>query len=223
MAAHRVARKSGAKAHLDGDGAEFVFRRFGVVGVDDAVFQVFVDDDRGRSGHAVDVEGDHLDLGEGAAHAIAVDDRQSAPRRHRERHDGVDAADFGREDGARGFAGQRFELFHRKVEIGAADQLFEEDGGGADVGGGVDGGVVVEVLELDEFGRAELLDRVLGRQAPDVGIAAAAGAEKGRAAGEIFEQVQSNFHLPSLARAPAEARRNSPTAFARSRTAPPGM
>ena len=221
--AHRETRKSGAKAHLDGDGAQLILGGLGGVGVDDTVFQVLVGDHRRRDGHAVDVEGNHLDFGESAAHAVGIDHRQAAPRRHRQRHDGIDAADLGREDGAGRFAGQFLKLFHREVKIGAADQLLDEDGGGADVGGGVNGGVVVEVLERDEFGRAELLDRVLRRQTPDVGIAAAARSEEGGAAGKILEHVQPDFHGPSPACAAPDSRRKSPTALARSRTAPPGM
>jgi hypothetical protein len=68
----------------------------------------------------------------------------------------------------------------------ALRQLFGHHRRGAHHADGDDQRVIGQLVDIDEVHRAVLLDRLLGHQLADIGVAAAAGPEDGAARGDVF-------------------------------------
>jgi hypothetical protein len=129
----------------------------------------------------------HLQLGIGAAHAVAIDQRQTAGGRDHERRRRVHAACLAAEHRVDLAAEQLLELSEGGHQLVALWQFLGHHGRRAHHADGHDQRVVGEFLDIDDLHRAMLTDRLLGHQLADIGIAATAGAEDRAADGNVFE------------------------------------
>ena len=96
--------------------------------VHDDGLQVVVRDGKRRAAHPAYVKRRHLQLGEGAAHAVRIDQREPQPGR---RHDGqqrIQAADLESDQGIGCAAQPLFEAPHCQVDIVSAGGFLAEHG-----------------------------------------------------------------------------------------------
>ena len=131
-------------------------------------------------------EGDHLQFGIGAAHAVAVDQRQAGHGGDDEGRGGVDATRLAAKHGVDLFAEQFLEGAEGVDQLVALRQLFGHHGGGAHHADRHDQRVVGHLVDVDDLDRAIGLDGLLRHELADIGIAAAAGAEDGATGGDVF-------------------------------------
>ena len=183
----RVAEPAGDGAHLDRDRPRQPLGPGVVDGVDDGHVAMLVGDDQRRRGVTVERQRYELDLRVGAAHAVAVDHRQTELAADREGEDGVDAADLDRHHGADWLTEV---AAHRLVggdQLAAHGDPLEKRHRRPDGEGESDEHVIRQLVERRQRQRAIGLDGLDRRQLSQVGVAAAASAEHRRAAGDVFD------------------------------------
>ena len=129
------------------------------------------------------VHGDLRDQRERPAHSVSVDDWQAHPPGPAQWEQTVGSADLrGHKCGYRP-ASEALEVLAQDVAFTAVLDLLDVHGRRADHPAWHDQRVVREIVEVDELGRPDLLQRLESKQQPDPRIATAAGAEDRAAAG----------------------------------------
>ncbi len=106
-----------------------------------------VDDDGRSGGDASQVHRDLLDLREGAAHAVGVQDRQAHAGSPGERHHAVGAADLGTHEGPYRRAAEALDLLAQVLALGARGELLDGHRRGAQEAAGHHHPVVGQVVE----------------------------------------------------------------------------
>ena len=200
---HAVERDHRRAAHVDRERAGEPFRPAVVDRFDDRRVALLVGERHRRGRDAVHRRGDHLDLREGAAHAVGVDQRDAHRRRDAERCRRVEPARLDR-DGVRDRpADEVLQRLEGADDLVAARELLDHHRGRTHHRRGHDDRVVGDLLDVDELDRAVLPDRLLREQRADVRVAAAPGAENRRADREVVEVVFTDQaqRTPSPARA----------------------
>ena len=155
----------------------------------------------GRRRDAVNRMRDHLQLGEGAPHSIAIDHRHTQAGGAINRHDRVQTAGFN--------AHRRFDrltdvLAHRPKgidDIIAVGHLFDHHGRRPHHRRRHNQVVIIQLVQGIQLDRSIIADGLPRHQLADVGIAAAARAQDGRAESEVFEDsfiYDSHFCPPTL-------------------------
>ena len=156
--------------------------------------------------------GHHLRFRQCPAHAVAVDNRYSSLGRRNQRDHGVCAADLERHDRIHLAADVFFKRLQRLDRIVGGREQFEAHGRCADAADGRHPGVVVHVVDLDQFDGPGPPQHLQRREIRRVGVASAAGGQEHRARGKIFQRFVTQLHDARLAAFPPVAPAISPAA-----------
>ncbi len=139
---------------------------------------------------AVDGVARHLHFGEGAAHAVAVDDRQAGHGGRDQRLHGVLAADLLAGDGVDLDAQPFLQRPHAAQALAAFLDALMRDQRRADAAHGDDAGLVRHAFQRDDLHHVALAQRLAHAQLADIRIAAAAGAQD---AGTDLQRLDHRF------------------------------
>ena len=164
----------------------------------------------GIGAQIADRDAGHLRLGIGAAHRVGVDHRQAEMRRRHQGLDGVAAADFERHDGAE-FVAEQFLLdLDRAGDVAAVGEALLPDQWRAHVRDHRDPILVGEVERRDQRHPMPLGIKPAHVEEPEIGAAAAAGAEDPGADRKAFDVVEGDFRCGVGHCEGCEVRRNNP-------------
>ena len=195
-AAHDRAGQASARAHADGDIARHLLgpdvadrgrHDGGVIGGVDHCQR------RGRR-LRVEEKGRHLNLGEGAAHTVAVDGRYARLQAANQGLHRIGAADFGDGDRVKAAPDMRLQQAQRPAHLRAFGQLLDADGWRANAADNAAEGIVRQVEGVDDRLRPPLADDRGQVQAAQIGVAAAARAQDAGADGDganVFQRYLS--------------------------------
>jgi len=181
---HRVEAAAGGPTERRHAVADEPFEPDVVAGVEHDGLQPLVGDHRRRAGHPVQVRGEHLQLGEGTAHEVRVEQRQAGVGGPRDRQYAVDPAHLERH--------HRGDVPAETVLVGLADDpplrpvrnLLHHDRRGPDHPARHDQVVVGERLQRQYLDGSEPVDRLHRHELADARVPAAAPGEDGAAQGE---------------------------------------
>ena len=201
-AVHAVVGDIGLAAHADGDAAGDPLGLGGRARLDDAGIALFVGDRDRRGRHAIDVEGFHLELREGAAHAVGIDQRQAALGGDHDGNGRIDAAGLERHHRLDLAAGVGLVGVEGEAHLVAAGDLLDQDGRRAHGAAGQHADRVRHLVKRQQPHRPVLLDRRAGEQLADIGVATATRAEHGGTERQVFQVVERDVgdHLRPLSR-----------------------
>ena len=158
----------------------------------------FIRHGEGAGGDAVGGEDGHLNLGESAPHAIAIDHGDLQASRDVNRHDRVETAGFDAHGAARFAARVAPERLESADHVIAGRQLLHDNNRRAHASRRHDKIVVIQLIESVELDRTILADGFARHQLADVGIAAAAGAQHCRAQRDVFDILfMQQAHQPA--------------------------
>ena len=156
-------------------------------------FQAAHVDRRQRTGRQVaDRDAGHLRLRIGPAHHVGIDDRPVQMRRRHQRLDRIAAADLQRHDPSEVAAGMRLHQRHRPRDGAAVGQPLLSDQRRAHVGDRGDPIVIVEIVGRHELDAAAIGIQPTHVQQPEIGTAAAPGAEDPSPDSEGFDIVEGD-------------------------------
>src|SRR5215475_14310609 len=130
------------------------------------------------------VHGDHGDLGERAAHAVGVHDRQPDPRGPGDGQHAVPGADLGGHQRRHPAPGHELQMLPEPCSLVPVLELFDGYRGGADPAARHDQRVIGQFVQIDQRGRAEVLCCLQCLQQCHVRIPPATCAEDGAAPGQ---------------------------------------
>ena len=94
---------------------------------------------------AAEEKGGHLNLGKGAAHAIAINRRYTRLQAGNQRLHGIGAANFGNRDRIKSSPDVFFQQAQRTHHFATFRQFFDADGGSADAANDTDKRVIVQL------------------------------------------------------------------------------
>lgn len=200
-AAHRIERnrnrRAAAHRHRTGQLLRPLVRdRF-----KDAAVALLVHKRHRRRLHAANGERDHLQFRERAAHAVDVHHRHTEACRRRDGQHRVDAARLNGHEGVNLLPKELRDHVKELLILRAADGLFRQYRRCAHHRNRDDQRIIRDFLRLQQRHRAALLHCADGHELADIGIAAAARAEQGRAGRNIFNFRDTDFphnNTPSL-------------------------
>ena len=178
--------------HLYGQAAREIFRLLGRADAgEDGDIAVGIGEDEGRGGYTVDHEGIHLQLGEGATHAVAIDHGQTKLEGSDHGSQGVAAADLADDDGVDFLAQVVFQGADGGFNLVARLQLFIADGGRAHAADSANQSVIGHIIGLDDGDCPTLPPQfVFQPQAVEISAAAATSAEDAGADGDCLRIVE---------------------------------
>jgi hypothetical protein len=133
------------------------------------------------------VEGDHLRLGEGSSHRVAVDHRETGEGGCRDRDHRVAAADLDRHHGSGLAADGALDRVQGSEQLGLGLDALDTHRRRTDPADRDDEVVVSQVVDRHQRHRSVQTDQALGDQRADVGVAPSSGTEHGSPESDLVD------------------------------------
>ena len=204
---HDVLGRHHAAAACSTAGTANVLDPFVVDGLHKTHVALFINEEHGACRHAANGERNHLNFGERAAHAVDVDHGKAQARCRGNGQHGVHAASLDGHDGRDFLAVVGTHHIDELGELVGTHALLGENRRSTHACNGNNDVVVRKLVDVDERHLTAFLHGTNGEQLANVGVAAAARAQKRCAQSDVFDIGNADFTHGSP---PSKTRRNAP-------------
>ena len=204
---HDILGRHHAAAACGAAGAANVLDPLVVDGLHKAHVALLVNEEHGACRHAANGERNHLNFGKRATHAVDVDHGKAQARCRGNGQHGIHAASLDGHDGRDFLAVVGTHHIDELGELVGTHALLGENRRGAHACHGHDDIVVGKLVDIDKRHLAAFLHGANGEQLANIGVAAAARAQKRCAQSDVFDIGNADLTHGSP---PSKTRRNAP-------------